>query len=117
MRARISDIGQTVGKFEKRRIRSGANTVIILIVGSFGTRATLLVGQSIHHLGGHKSLLIAHPPPGSAHHIVISEASILDAVVIESTEKQRHNVALIYAYSIAKAMHPISHHIEMIAIR
>ena len=43
LRARIGDICQTIGQFQKRCIGGLADTSIVAVVGSFSTRASFFI--------------------------------------------------------------------------
>ena len=88
-RTAVSDVRQSVAQLNKRCIRRLTNTFIILLAGTFGTGAPLVVRQGISNLRSHQCLFFGQQTPCHPQHIVIGKTGILDAVVIIATENQR----------------------------
>lgn len=116
VRARVSDIGKAVGKFDKRSVWRLAYALIIMFARPFRTRATFVIGQRVDYLGCHKRLITVHIATGYGCDVVIREACILDAVMEIGAEEQRQDIVSGGTDEVTIPADGIDNHIEMVAV-
>ena len=113
----MGHIGQAVAQLDERCIGRGAYASVIVLASSLSPRTAFVVGQGIDHFGSHDCLRFIHKLLGHLRDIVVSEASILYAVVIVGTEDNGQDVLLVRHYLRAIFHSRISHHPEVVTVR
>ena len=113
----MGHIGQAVAQLDERCIGRGAYASVIVLASSLSPRTAFVISQRIDHFSSHVCLRFSHKLLGHLRDIVVSEASILYAVVIVGTEDDGQNI-LIFRYNLRAILHGgIGHHPEVVTVR
>ena len=112
----VRDIGKPVGEFDKRRIRSCTDALVVVFSSALSTCASFIVSECVYDFSSHIGLCFAHETASNGCHLAVGEACILYAVVIISSEENRQHMVLALAHKVTIGPDSISDHVEMEAI-